>query len=678
MTMPAEPNASAALPPQRVDPTFSDKPVYPVSNVPTPPRPANAPLLPPQAVFSADRSSGAGALATPPALERLAELLAHRGAEGPLVIAIAAGEGTGKSHALNTLGLQALRISQAANPQSPFLQGLMRVALNAPELAADTRDPSGTVLLAERLHGELTRLAPAFAEEAAHEADHATSDPHATARALSEGLDDARRRLDQERSARDDAETRRARLSETLLFETGGTRTDSYARANRGRIETALTAFGFTGGDPLATYKTLVHALSESGGTTGRWLASMRSLWGYRGQMRLIVLAAIFLGLGWGLGILRNDRAWLTSLRSGGDSVKSLADGFESHLSWFGVAQTTMQLLALFCLAALVWRAFRFAQPLMRGASLLDADVALRRTEIDRLVAHHTQRVETMSGTVDTIAKRASLAQQRLGGSVAAPAHPPAFVSQERSAPQAAQGYFAALDSLCAKSNGKGPRRILVTLDALDQVMPAQALTILDGLSRVLAFPNFVLAAAFDPARLKAVPDGAAALRRIVHVAYGLPAPADALGWQPLIGAMTGQTRAAELPVVDATQSALDLPLSEAEAQLLAALAPLAGPSVRGVKRLVNVYRLARHDAADELAALAFALALAIGGTEAEKHAIARTLDFGDARAPLALDTVSPRIATAIAAAATAQGDALTLGSMRKAQRVAALWARTL
>ena len=78
-------------------------------------------------------------------------------------------------------------------------------------------------------------------------------------------------------------------------------------------------------------------------------------------------------------------------------------------------------------------------------------------------------------------------------------------------------------------------------------------------------------------------------------------------------------------PLPDAKESALDEPLTEAETQLLAALAPLAGPLARAVKRFINLYRLLRtqwRDRPENRGALAFMLALDAGGTPAEIAAV--------------------------------------------------------
>ena len=77
----------------------------------------------------------------------------------------------------------------------------------------------------------------------ADEAAHAGVDPYQAANKALERHDEARRRLDAERQARDDVEARRARLIENMLYETAGSRIDAYARAKRGPIEARLAPF---------------------------------------------------------------------------------------------------------------------------------------------------------------------------------------------------------------------------------------------------------------------------------------------------------------------------------------------------------------------------------------------------------------------------------------------------
>ncbi len=145
----------------------------------------------------------------------------------------------------------------------------------------------------------------AFAEDAAA----AGADPVDAARSASERLIDLRRRLDSERRTLGDLSGRRARLAETVLYQSAGSRIDSWARTNRSRVEGRLRAFGFEAGDPVATYKDLVRDVAENRGVFGRISAFAHAMWGFRGQAKLLVLAAIFFLLAWALGLAQGSQS---------------------------------------------------------------------------------------------------------------------------------------------------------------------------------------------------------------------------------------------------------------------------------------------------------------------------------------------------------------------------------
>ena len=106
----------------------------------------------------------------------------------------------------------------------------------------------------------------ALLEETAHEG----GDPLRAASAASERHDEIVRKLDVERSQRDEAEARRARLADALLYETPGSRIDVFARANRGTIELRLRRFGLAGADSNASFRDLVRDLSSFSATLFR------------------------------------------------------------------------------------------------------------------------------------------------------------------------------------------------------------------------------------------------------------------------------------------------------------------------------------------------------------------------------------------------------------------------
>ena len=666
-----------------------DGPVYPPARAaaktprtaqkPAPPSPAGPPATavsapPVRPIFVSDVVAGPDALGRAAPLSRLSELLAHRGAQGPLSIALLGGPGSGKTHALADVveGAGLLATAALSAPGGPFLPRVVVLRLEAADLGDEPE-----VALAERLHARLSREYPHVAQVAAEEAAHASADPRQTARALADSLDAARKRLVAEREARDDAATRCARLTETVLYHTPGSRIDSYARNNRARIEPPLRAFGFTSPDSTADYKGLVHDLAESGRPSNRALALLRSLWAYKGQKRLIFFALLFFGVSWSLKLATQDRSPIALLENGGESLRSLAAWFSAHLSWFAVGGRLADFVALLCLLLLVWRAWRFVQPLWRGANLLDFDIAARKGDLERQIAHHTQRVDVLAREADALADRAAEAERRAGGPDSVHHLAPAFLRAGPSRAAQARAYFAALDTIVAadgaRQAGAWPSRFVIALDSLDRVPPAKALAILTAVSSALARPAFALVSAFDPHHFDGVEGAGVALARIVQTPFTLSA-ADAPGWTAFVEHLAGRAAPSRAARAPQNGSTLDMPLTEPETKLLAALAQLAGPTPRGINRLVNLYRLARRDAPDDLAAVSCMLALGVGGTDAEKQAVARAMSSADSFTPFAAPDAGPRVAAGLAAAAAAQGGPINNASARRASTVARMW----
>ncbi|HPG01538.1 MAG TPA: hypothetical protein PLB34_00555 [Rhodoblastus sp.] len=639
--------------------------------------PAVAPVSPadaPRPVFVSDAAGGPDSLGRAAPLARLSELIAHRGAQGPLSIALTGGPGSGKSHALMDLveGASLLSTAALAAPSGPFLPRIVALRLEAPDLG-DAPDAA----IAERLHARLSREYPHIAQRAAEEAAHAASDPRQTARALADNVDEARRRVAAERAARDEAVTRRARLTETVLYETPGSQIDGYARSHRGKIDPALRAFGFAGADPTADYKGLVQTLAESGGTGDRFLASLRALWAYQGQKKLVVFGVILFLFSWLLGAMAVDRSWLDPLQSGGDSLKGAAGWMTAHIGALKTAARFAELAGFACFALLLWRAWRFAQPLWRGAQLLDVDIAARKTDLDHQIAHHAQRVDALAREADALAQRAAEAEKRAGGGGASVVEP-AFMHATPGHTGEARAYFAALDAACAgegdgKSAGAAPARYVIAIDSLDRLPPQKGLALLQNVASALARPAFALVTAFDPRHFDSVEGAGVELARVIQTPLALGAM-EAPGWSAFVEQLAGRAPSRREQRAPQATSRLDLPLAEPETRLLTALASLAGPAPRNVNRLVNAYRLARHDAPDDLAALAFQLALVIGGTRTERDLVAKSLASSDPAAAFAAPEAGPRVAAALRAAATAQGGAVTTASAIRAAAVARMW----
>ena len=260
---------------------------------------------------------------------------------------------------------------------------------------------------------------------------------------------------------------------------------------NMGReVLDALRAFGFASADPTVDYKGLVHAFAESGGTGNRLLAGLRSLFAYKGQKKLIVFAVLFFVFAWGLDRLATERAWLASLDSV-ESLKSTAAWFATHRSWFATGSRLFDFAALACLGLLVWRAWRFTQPLWRGAALLDQDIALRKPDLERQIAHHAQRLDALTREADVMAERAAEAERRAGGPDRASHLAPNFLREGPSRSGQARAYFDALNAIVggetAKSAGAAPARFVVAIDSLDRLPAERGLAILTTVATALA-----------------------------------------------------------------------------------------------------------------------------------------------------------------------------------------------
>jgi hypothetical protein len=650
---------------RRIQPSFAE---FPAPSAPASPPPVTReapPATPPasrQRVFAADVAGTPEALS--PALARLAELALHRGAETPVSIGILGGAGSGKSSALAALVRRIEALTRAAAAGGPYVGQALILEVNGHELGEEPE-----AVLAARLHQALERSEPTFARECTADAVHSTSDPRALAHAANERLDQARSRLDSERQALEDVSARRARLVDTVLYETAGSQVDAYARSRRSGIESALRAFGIAGNDPLRAYKDEVNQLAQSRGGASRAGLAVRSLWAYRGQTRWLVLALIFLALAWGFGYLERDHAWLDSIRGTGETARPLADWLQAHLNWLVTLRSAAIVLALLCILANLWRAFRFVQPVFRGATLLNRDAAQRGQDLDSRLSHQTRRVDNLARDVDALAARAAEAEKRAGPDAGAQAGielPPFHASaSDRIRMESARAFFASVsERLVGNAGGAGPQRIVVAVDDL----VGNAGGAIDAMASLLARPGFAAILTADPARI-----GTDRLARIVQVPF-IVAPGDHAG---LVDRLLGRAAPAATPAepLDHRHSALDTPVSDGEAELLQSLAPLAGPSPRGVKRFVNLYRLARLDAPDDLACLAFMLALDAGGTADERGAVENSLAGTDERAPFILQqSAGTRLAAALAAAEQAEGKKLTLASMRRARDVARIW----
>ncbi len=576
-------------------------------------------------VFASDRCDGPDALGTETLIHTIAKLAVHKHAETPFCIGILGAAGSGKSFALTRLTAVADALTDQAKTHggSPYLPRLQVVKVDAAHL-----DGEPMTAIAGTLCAGLSQSAPRLVEEALR----AVRDPHAAAIEAADRLDQAQRRLHVERDNLAEVEGRRARLFESVLYEVPGSQVDAYARTNRPRLASRLQAFGFSG-DPVLNYKDLVAGLASVQGPGGFIGLTLRSLWAFKGQTRLLMTALILALIGSGLGwAIDHQSVWLSPMRSSNDTLVSVAAWFENHMGTIVTLGKLAFIGAGLAICANLWRAFRFLQPVLRGVTLLKTEMTNRRHELDSAYAHQTRRVDGLAADVERAARLHAEADQHAGNATTQTNASIQSPFQSASGKTQAVNFTTTLTGLMAQNAASPdvPQRILFVLDNLDAVPSARASEILDAAHRLLAGAPFVTAVATDPRRFFA--DGAEThLEKWVQVPVRIDATAK--DHAALVTQLVGQDGRGEMPAelklpiaTGAGEASLDQPLLEVERQFLSELAPLAGSSARSLKRFVNLYRLTRTLVPEHWASLAFLLALNTGGTPDEKAAFDRAL----------------------------------------------------
>ncbi len=630
---------------------------------PTMVKPASAlPLFIPETRVEAD-AFGHDAVLAP-----VAELLAHPRGGSPMTVGLFGGPGAGKSAASTRLmaRVDALASASARTSAPVFLSRVLGARVAAGELA---RGPA--IAIASALNAALiaSQRYAALAAEAAREA----TDPHVAARQATERLDHARKTLDVERKALEDIEGRKARLVDSILFETAGSRIDAYARANRTTIENRLRGFGFDG-ECIATFKELAREAHEHAGFAGAIAAFARSLWFFKGQAKLLVWAVVMFLLA-GASHLARDNAelWLGALRGVGEQTTPVADWAAAHLSWLNNLRAVANDLGALLIIVNVARALRFLATVRRGASLLANDIATKRGQIETAVAHQTRRVDALTRETESLSTVASEAEKRAEGR-AGIADIVAFPGASDEAAEQADAFIAHVAGACARGDAGAPQRIIAVIDELDALPPARAAECLRAAGKLLSREGFATIVSTDPMFLARAFDGQAAAAdefdRAFQTPVSLPDPGrDSDGMSAFARALLTNPRPPVSAPVDASACTLDAPLQPVETALVSTLAPFAARSPRAAKRFVNLYRLARGRAPDS-AALAMMLALDAGATSVELAAMGAAMD-GDGAAEIAIGVDQPRLAFALAATNKARGKPLTIGDARTAWSIA-------
>ena len=613
-------------------------------------------VTPSEPVFAADLPDGTDALGLDPPLALLAELAAHKRTETPLTIGLFGPSGSGKSFALTKL-IQAIEdLSRAAaTSDTPFLGEILTLRVDATDMAE-----TPATALAGALHASLARTYPAFAAEAAR----AARDPRAVASEALERLDLSRRKLEAEKRTLEDTNVRRARLTEAVLYETAGSQIDAYANANKSRIKTLFSRLGFTGDSLLAFKDTAGTIASADGAERRRGGFALRAFFAFKGQTKLIAAAIILCLAGMGLRIAFDQQAvWLAWLRAT-DSAAPIANWLETHMDWLLSLRAIFFLGAALALGVNLWRASHLLRLVFRGADLLEADLTLRRRELDDFFAFQTGRVDALAAEVSILSRRAADAERRaseMQAGLSTLAEPAPFTMDI--ATELARTFVTTVGAMIVRSaplgkrkNGGPPRRIVFAIDHLDSMPAARSRDILE-LARSLFKQGFVVLTAADSARLVAAAgETAFDLNKWIQVPFQLGELASRADYATLVGQiLSGQGEVGRFSR-DPTTSLLDQPVSATEAQLLAGLAPLAGGSARALKRFVNLYRLARTQQQVHKGALAFMLALDAGGTPSEIASVGDTLWRANPEADLDLGHCGGRLSEALAVAQSALG----------------------
>lgn len=625
-------------------------------------------------ILLSDSVEGADLLDAGRIVQPLAQLCVTGQVQTPFLAAIVGPAGAGKTFAL-------MRLAETAEKLAGSTGALGRVVVAHVD-AADGAEAA--VALASAAYSALDSepggvdYAPLLDESA-----HAGGDPLRAAKAASDRHDEIVRRLEAERTQRDEAEARSARLPDALLFETPGSRVDVFARARRGSIDSRLRRFDLAGSDAGASYRDLVRDIASmrAGGRLG---IALRAIWAYPGQRSLIFWAIVAFVLGFAAHFLHGQQT-LDAIQVPNEAGAFVADStskatgwIAAHGPWFETAAKVLYVIGALALALNLARAIGFASLLLRGAQLLNIDVRDRRRDADNRVARLNQRVAALSAEADAAAKHAEAAARRVGGKAQTRAPGPEFLDAGHSSAATSRGFLAALGERMSKSPSPGaPERLIFVIDNLDALPPPDAIAWIDAAKKAIG-AGAVGVLALDPARLVAALGGRAEARRRydkwLQVVVNLPGGAVIDGERLVARLLASDGQATSHALDPAVANALAEPLSSAEGSLLTALAPLAADSPRAAKRFLNAYRLARC-AYVARPAVALMQAVAFADDETQAAMRARLLNGGQDVEPV---EGPEALIAAVKSARAANGGVLTVADARAADAVARRYALSL
>ena len=345
--------------------------------------PASITPLPPavpsraEPIFLGDSADGADLLNAGQIMQPLAHLCVAPQVQTPFLAGILGPSGAGKTFALRRLRQMIEQLSALATTSGPALQ---RVVLARVDASIGVEAP---VAIASAAYAALDHAqGSADYSGLLDDLRHAGGDPQRAASAASDRHDDLVRKLEAERTQRDEVEAKRARLADALAFDTPGSRLDVFARAHRGTIEAQLRRFGLAGADADSSYRTLARDVSTIG-AGGRVGVVIRSIWAYGSQARLLLWGIVAFALAFILRFLHGQTA-TDAIERGNDSLKPAGDWVAAHGDWFDRAAQILFILGALAIALNLWRALGFSNLLLRGGRLLTSEVRDRRNDLDR------------------------------------------------------------------------------------------------------------------------------------------------------------------------------------------------------------------------------------------------------------------------------------------------------
>ena len=660
---PAERQPAPFPPWSSPQPTPSADPAAPHRRAPTPAEP----------IFFSDLADGADVLDSAQAVQPLALLCATRQVQTPFLAAIVGPGGAGKTFALRHVAQMIEGLSRAA-PRAGSGE-LARVVVARVDAADGAEAP---VAIASAAYAALDRGADGFDYSATlDESAHAGADPLRAAKAAADRHEEIVRKLEAERSQCDEIEARRARLSDALLYDTPGSRIDSFVRSNRGTIEARLRRFDLAGSDAAVAFRDLVRDMT-SVGPGARAAIVLRAIWAYASQRRLLMWAIVAFVLAFGVNALRGEPTQ-AGIRGLGAPMDPVAGWIAGHGDWLDRAWEILLVLGALALALNLWRALGFSTLLFRGARLLNHDARERSRELEARGARLKQRVAALSAEAETTARSAEAATRRAGGKTSARAPGPEFLEAGQGPSATARAFLAALSERIGRgtSTGSAPDRLVFVIDNLDALQPEAAIGWIGAAQGVIG-PGCIGLLALDPARLVDALGGPQQARRHfdkwLQIVVNLPARFGA-GGERLVARLISTAGQPTPPQLDSSVAAtLVEPFSSVEAALLTTLAPLAVGSPRGAKRFLNAYRLARcSNLPRPVMALMQAVAFAGDAARAAMHSqlVAGSRELGDVEGPELLFN-------AIKSARAANSGSISLEDARAASEIARRYALQL